>query len=1455
MKKNYALIILLFFCSCWSGFGQLNPGDIAFVQYNADGVDNFAFVALTDISDTEIIYFTDNEENSLSGGEGTITWTPPSGGVSCGTVIEINSSPGVTLGSVTELNDLNFNADGDSILAYQGSTSSPTFIAALSNDGGSWGGSNDGNLPPGLINGTSALAISPEIDNCAYNGATTNSSQSVLLSEINNNSNWTLSSNVTQQIYSFGSFVVTECGGTPTPELQLVDNTSTNQNCGYTIDFGDVASDGSFSDLTFDIENIGTADLNVSSFNITGDYSIVSPTAPLVVAPSASQTITVRFQPASDGILTGELTINSDDSNEGTCIVNLTGEGFTPGPNIVVRGVVGSNPTIPNGSTTPIGTNNTLFAQQVIGVGSQTKTFRIGNENGTLDLNVSGITLSGDTADFFVTESLSNPFAPDTSQDFDITFQPTTDSGIRTATVSIANSDSDKNPYTFVIQGRANCPAVSGSIFPDSGPAGTTIVVNSPGNNLIGATAELNGTALDFVSEAMDELIVRLPASIESGGPLSVELSNGCIFSNNFTLIDETISGCDTSSGGTVSDLFISHITDSPTGGLTYIELYNATGSDIDFSVTNYTVSIFFNGSGATNINNIATLTSGIITNGGTYIISAGESSSQCPVTGGDGSFANSNADDIQNGINFGSSTSDCIRLTNPAAVDVGNPDGVVDVWGVFGDSTWSGSSGLGTSGANFVRDTGATLPNTNYSNSDWIITNYDNCSEIDYIDIGTYDFSTGIPPSISSQSDDPVFACVLSQTLTVVGIEGFDEVGDSRNLTYQWYVNVPGSATWSVLTNNSIYNDVTTDELIINDISLLDGYQYYCQVRENDASCFVASEAIRLSVLRSLWNGSSWSEPPTISRVAVLNGNYNTNFHSSFEACKLIVNSGTSLIIADGDYVEVDNDLTVDGSLTIKPQGSFVQINNAAIVDGAVSTSDRSKIQVEKLTAPLETNQEYTYWSSPVDGETIANGLAEASITRRYLFNAQNYRDSTQESNNDNATNPGHDDIDDNGDDWQQILDGTTFMEKGVGYAATHLNIGFFPNLGIQYVFEGPFNNGIINVPIYRNDAEMDDNNWNFIGNPYPSPIALDGADGFLAQNVNIDQTVPDAERIDGAIYLWSHDTDVSGTANGNEPLNYSSSDYAIINGVDAVAGGDGLEPERFIPSGQGFFVSMSDAATPTFADGNIKSVDVIFNNAMRVRTPGSNGQFFRQNDVNPDFNKLRLNLTSTENVFSQILIGYVENASSGYDGMYFDAPKNLSAGSSASIYSIINGIDKKFAIQGRAIEDLSLDEVIPLGLKTSIEEATIYSISIAQLEGNFMASNPIYIKDSLLNVTHDLTQSDYTFTSETGTYDERFEIVFNLDATLDLDNNMMSPNDVSIVELNNGKVRISVGNEATMRQIEILDLLGRTLYTFDTNTSSEILTISAVRQSTYFARITLSNGQVMVKKAVKRN
>ncbi|WP_283636838.1 T9SS type A sorting domain-containing protein [Aquaticitalea lipolytica] len=585
-------------------------------------------------------------------------------------------------------------------------------------------------------------------------------------------------------------------------------------------------------------------------------------------------------------------------------------------------------------------------------------------------------------------------------------------------------------------------------------------------------------------------------------------------------------------------------------------------------------------------------------------------------------------------------------------------------------------------------------------------------------------------------------------------------------------------------------------------------------------------------------WNGATWSAGvPNIGTNAIINGNYFTNVaNPSFSACSLTVNAGSTLTVNNNYYVEVQNDITVDGAINVRPRGSVKQNSNTAKV------TENGTISVTKTTAPLNAWYEYTYWSSPVSGETIGSGLSESDVDRRFRFNANNYLDALRETANNNTFVAGQDDVDDNGDDWT-LVNGATVMQPGVGYAATHDEAGFVgpgsPPYQFDYTFTGPFNNGIINVNVVRNDTETNDNNWNLIGNPYPSAIS---ADTFFS--VNSYALNPTSGKLDGSIYLWSQNIAPSDSTNGNEGQNFSASDYATINGAAQTAGGDGLTPVRFIPSGQAFFVSVSDS--PALPSGN-----VVFNNSMRV--VASNTQFFRNSNT-PSDNKLWVNLTSDNGVFNQIAIAYIDGATNEFDGTFYDAPRNLSANLPSSIYTSIEGNTKKFVIQGKNPNSLTLDEVIPLGFNTSINVPTVYTLSIAQFEGDFMTNNPIYLKDNVLNTIHNLSTSAYNFISQVGEFESRFEIVFQPE-TLSIGENDLNANSLTIIELNNDNVKFTVSNNFDIKSVAILDLLGRTLYQFEGQSNSEVYNLSNLSNTVYIAKVELSSGQVITKRAIKRN
>mgnify|MGYP000403788409 CR=1 FL=1 len=105
----------------------------------------------------------------------------------------------------------------------------------------------------------------------------------------------------------------------------------------------------------------------------------------------------------------------------------------------------------------------------------------------------------------------------------------------------------------------------------------------------------------------------------------------------------------------------------------------------------------------------------------------------------------------------------------------------------------------------------------------------------------------------------------------------------------------------------------------------------------------------------------------------------------------------------------------------------------------------------------------------------------------------------------------------------------------------------------------------------------------------------------------------------------------------------------------------------------------------------------------------------------TNNTVNKIWIDLTSNNGVYSQILIGYVEGATDGFDTSFYDATRNLSAGAASIIYSLIDGNNRKLAIQGKSILSMNLDEEIKIGFYTSIKNAITYTLEISKFEGDF--------------------------------------------------------------------------------------------------------------------------------------
>jgi len=152
------------------------------------------------------------------------------------------------------------------------------------------------------------------------------------------------------------------------------------------------------------------------------------------------QTIILRIQGVTGNFYRSDMAI--DD-------ISLTN--LVPQPEINITGLGNS---ISDGDTTPSLTDNTDFGDVDVISGSQANTFVIENL-GTLNLNLTGtprVLIGGANAGDFTVTNPATPIAPGGTRTFVITFNPSA-VGLRTANVTIANNDSNENPYNFNIQG------------------------------------------------------------------------------------------------------------------------------------------------------------------------------------------------------------------------------------------------------------------------------------------------------------------------------------------------------------------------------------------------------------------------------------------------------------------------------------------------------------------------------------------------------------------------------------------------------------------------------------------------------------------------------------------------------------------------------------------------------------------------------------------------------------------------------------------------------------------------------------------------------------------------------------------------------------------------------------------------------------------------------------------
>jgi hypothetical protein len=451
---------------------------------------------------------------------------------------------------------------------------------------------------------------------------------------------------------------------------------------------------------------------------------------------------------------------------------------------------------------------------------------------------------------------------------------------------------------------------------------------------------------------------------------------------------------------------------------------------------------------------------------------------------------------------------------------------------------------------------------------------------------------------------------------------------------------------------------------------------------------------------------------------------------------------------------------------------------NNANLVQ--IDNVSNSGNAIFKRNASLR-RLEYIYWSAPVANQNL---LAFSPLTLPNRFYTFSEPLNTYTSVVPSTTSFGSSENQNAGKGFM-IRAPNTFADAPAAPTVFHGQYNGVPN------------NGTFTTAITYTGGSR---GYNLIGNPYPSPI---DAALFLQENP-------------GTLYFWTHST-LGAAAN-----NYAS--FTAIGGTAALEGG--AKPNGTIQIGQGFLLH-------TTTNGN-----ATFTNNMRVIN--NQGQFYRNNAI--EKHRIWLNLNTPTSSLNQIMVGYMEGATQGYD---ISIDGELLPYNSSSISSRIN--DANYVIQGRALP-FSPNDTVPLGFNA--QNAGDYSIAIDHVDGLFSGSQEIFIKDNLLGITQNIKAAPYTFTSDLGLFNNRFELVYN-SAPLSTQNPIFDAN--SIVIFKQDELLHIHSGILNMKSIKIVDIRGRMLYekkNIDAN--SVVITDFKAAQQVLIVQITSDDDKTVSKKVV---
>lgn len=481
---------------------------------------------------------------------------------------------------------------------------------------------------------------------------------------------------------------------------------------------------------------------------------------------------------------------------------------------------------------------------------------------------------------------------------------------------------------------------------------------------------------------------------------------------------------------------------------------------------------------------------------------------------------------------------------------------------------------------------------------------------------------------------------------------------------------------------------------------------------------------------------------------------------------------AGDNVLIGSGTVEATSAGNTIN-SITVN-SGANVTIPNGAslTVNGALTNNGTFTVQ--------NGGHLLQGASSTIGGSGTFNATRNSGNTSNLVYNMWSSPNSTSTLSNLGGTDWYF--FNETSQAWSNTgLTGSSVMSAGRGYSSTGAG---------NVTFTGTFNNGAV-TPAVGTSGQ----GWNLVGNPYPSSVS---GTSFLAGNTNID----------GTLWFWSQPTAAT--------VGNSGGDYATWTTLGGTAGSaGGATPDGNIGLAQGFFVKANSGSTVSFA------------NSMRSANAGSN---FRLGGERAWFN-----ITGSNNLFNQILLGFSNGASDQRD--VADAIK-LKGNTQIAFYSLL-GADH-LAIQAMA-ERGTATRIVPVGF--DVATAGAYSLALDRTE-SMPANVDIFLKDNLTGSMHNLRNQAYGFAvANAGSFTNRFEIHFGVGLATSV--NSLTAENVRIFGAGQSLFVQGFAEGTVVERFEVRDAAGRLVMELNRPQNADLERMEMnVAAGVYLARIVTNNG-----------